>query len=300
MGFAFISCEDKDEIRVPEVEKGPNVRLRVDPEFSFINFDDLNSAKLKFDLFSESKNLHRVDITARYYSLTEDSTYKDVVVKSYTQADINNANGVILNQEITAQELVTALNLPEGLNNLSGGDRFQMINFVTMENGTVYPDTTLSGNLNIEAGIIQGTSTSYTVTFNAFVGCPSPQSDIVGTYTAEIVTENTAGGPPFGLPNTSSREVTVSFSGPEPFRYTVSSHDAGWWARPDVTATEGGPADFFDICGQIITQPIASFGFGGASDAGGGSYDPETGIITLNWYNPFNDIYGFVVLTPKE
>jgi hypothetical protein len=94
--------------------------------------------------------------------------------------------------------------------------------------------------------------------------------------------------------------VTIQLVGPEPFRYRVSSHDAGWWKRPEVTDTEGGPADFFDICGSIIMQPKASFGFGGANDDGGGAYDPATGIITMNWYNQVNDVFGIVTYTPEN
>jgi hypothetical protein len=137
--------------------------------------------------------------------------------------------------------------------------------------------------------------------FTVFVGCPSPAADITGTtYTATIHLEDSGGGPPFGLPDSNTETgVTIAFVGPEPFRYRVSSHDANWWGRPDITAVDGGPADFFDICGSIVMQPKGSFGFGGAVDNGGGTYDPATGIITMNWYNEVNDIFGFVTYTPE-
>ena len=296
----FSSCEDKDLQRIPvdEFEAGPNSRINVDPNFGFINLDDLANAKIKYDLYSESTNLSTIELQV---FLTVGGVNSDtIVVESYTQAEITAANGVFLNEEVTAQELVTAVGTT--LNALTGGNSFGFINKVTMANGTVYPSPTVNGNTNVTPNIRgANATTSYNIGFTAFVGCPSPTADITGTtYTASILTYNSAGAAPFGLPQTSVLEgVTMRLKGPEPFRYEVSSHDAGWWARPDITGTEGGPADFFDICGIVITQPIGSFGFGGAADNGGGTYDPATGIITMNWVNSNNDIFGDVTYVPE-
>ena len=176
-----------------------------------------------------------------------------------------------------------------------GGDNITFTATAKLKDGRVFTAA------NSAPSITGGAAASFTTLFTVFVGCPSPVNDITSkTYTAEIHTEDSGGAPPFGLPDSSTKTgVTITFVGPEPFRYRVSSHDAGWWGRPDITGTEGGPADFFDICGSVIMQPKPSFGFGGANDNGGGSYDPVTGIITMNWYNEFNDVYGFVTYTPE-
>lgn len=298
LGLLILSCEDEDTLRIPqEFGKGPNVRIVVDPNNSFINVEDFSGSKLVYDLYSESKNLDKIELLVAY---NEDGVFVDtVVIKSYTQADINAANGVLKGEQVSSQELASAFGVD--VTDIAGGDYFVFINRTTMDDGTVYPSVTVGGNLNITPNIINSSNTtSFTSGFTVYAGCPSPKEDIEGTYTAEIVTQDSGGNPPFGLPDTNTLTgVTITWVGPEPFRYRVSSHDAGWWARPDITATEGGSADFFDICGTIIMQPKASFGFGAAADAGGGTYDPNTGVITLNWYNSFNDIYGFVTYTPE-
>ncbi|MEQ8925751.1 MAG: hypothetical protein RLO81_08030 [Fulvivirga sp.] len=295
----LVSCEDEDSKRIPsEFDKAPNVRINVDPLNSFINIGDINNTAIIYDLYSESKNLRTIELTVVYS--VGGSPVDTAVVKTYTQADINAANGVLLQESVTAQELATAFSI--ALTDIAGGDAFIFNNITTLDNGIIYPSETVNGNLNVTPNIVNSSNTSsFTSSFTAFAGCPSPQEDIAGTYTATIFTYDSDNAAPFGLPQTSTREgVTITFTGPEPFRYTVSSHDAGWWARPEVTATEGGPADFFDICGAIIMQPVGSFGFGGAADNGGGSYDPVTGVITMNWYNSFNDIYGDVIYTPEN
>lgn len=295
----FSACQDEDAIRVPEIADAPNVRFQWDPLYGFINFDDLENTFVRYDLFSESTNIETVELQTIYASVS--GTNDTAIVKTYTQADFNSNSGAIYDEDISANDLATAFGIT--LADFSGGDSFIFNNITTLTDGTVYPSPTINGNSNVSPTIVgQSATASFTTSNTAYVGCPSDASSIVGTYMATIVTQNSAGNPPFGLPNTSSREVTVTTSSPEPFRYTVSSHDAGWWARPDVTATEAGPGDFYDICGTTIMQPITSFGFGGANHfpGGAGSIDPNTGVITLNWYNSFNDIYGYVTLTPVE
>ncbi|UII29801.1 hypothetical protein LVD17_15990 [Fulvivirga ulvae] len=299
VAFIFTACEDEDTLRIPkDFGEGPNVRINVDPENSFINIGDINNTKIAYDLFSESKNLRTIELQVIYS--TGGTPVDTTVVKTYTQADIDAANGALIGESVTSQDLATAFGID--LADIAGGDAFVFNNFTTLDNGIVYPSETVDGNLNVTPNIVNSSNTSsFTSTFTAYAGCPSPVDEIEGVYTASIVTYNSAGNPPFGLPTTSTREdVTITWVGPEPFRYRVSSHDAGWWGRPDITATEGGPADFFDICGAIIMQPVGSFGFGGAVDDGGGTYNSTTGVITMNWYNSFNDIYGDVTYTPQD
>jgi hypothetical protein len=293
--FLMSACADEEAVRIPEFGTGPNVRFQWNPDFGFINFDELETTFVRYSFFSESTDLDVVEL------LTIRNSADTVVISSYTQSDIVANNGVIENEDISAVELADAFEIT--LADFQGGDTFEFVNRTTMADGTVYPSPTIQGNSNVGPSITGGSATqSFTSTYTAYVGCPSNDEFITGTYIATIVTENSAGNPPFGLPNTSELEVEITAAGPEPFRYTISQHDAGWWARPDVTATEAGPGDFYDICGSTIVQPIGSFGFGGAAhfDGGAGSIDFETGVITLNWYNSFNDIFGFLTLTPVE
>jgi hypothetical protein len=292
---AIISCKDEDAIRFPEFENGVNARLFLYPERSFVNFADLANASVAFDVYSVNKDLAEIVYTATYVDADSAEAVFDPVPAIVVPGSAF-VNGKATNVEITATELATALGLPGGTAYFEGGDRITFTAAAKLNDGRIFDAN------NSAPSITGGAAASFTTQFTVFVGCPSPVDEITGTtYTATIHTEDSGGGPPFGLPDSNTiEEVTITFVGPEPFRYRVSSHDAGWWAREDITGTEGGPADFFDICGDIIMQPKGSFGFGAAVDNGGGTYDPATGIITMNWYNEFNDIYGFVTYVPEN
>jgi hypothetical protein len=289
--IAAIAC--RDNVRHPEFQTGVNARVFLYPDRSFINFSDLSSASVAFDVYSINTDLDEIIYQATYTDVSAGVTYPIVdAIRVPASAFVD---GKATEIEISAADLATAIGLTDGIAHFEGGD---FVNFTPVAKLADGRQITAA---NSAPSITGGAAASFTTLFTVFVGCPSPAEDITSvTYTASIVTEDSAGDPPFGLPNTSTKTgVTIAFQGPEPFRYRVSSHDAGWWARPDVTATEGGPGDFFDICGSVIMQPKGSFGFGAAVDNGGGSYDPATGIIVMNWYNEFNDVFGFVVYTPE-
>jgi hypothetical protein len=292
--LAAAACRDEDAVRFPDFKTGINARVFLYPERSFVNFADLANASVAFDIYSVNSDIDEITYTATFVDASDPTAVFDPAPAVIVPGSAF-VNGKATEVEITAAELATALGLPGGTAYFEGGDRITFTASAKLKDGRV-----IDAN-NSAPSITTGGAASFTTQFVVFVGCPSPVNDITGvTYTATIHTEDSGGGPPFGLPDSNTLTgVTITFQGPEPFRYRVSSHDAGWWARPDITGTEGGPADFFDICGSVIMQPKASFGFGGANDNGGGTYDPATGIITMNWYNQFNDIYGFVTYVPE-
>lgn len=288
-----ISCRDEDAVRFPDLKNGINARLILYPDRSFINFANLSQASIAFDVYSENTDLDELVYSATYV----DASNPDVVYPSVDAIRVGAdafVDGKATNVEISAEELATKLGLEGGMDFFEGGDNITFTAKAKLTDGRTF-DASNSG-----PSITGGAFASFTTVFTVYVGCPSPVNDITSkTYTAEIHLEDSGGGPPFGLPDSNTKaNVTITFVGPEPFRYRVSSHDAGWWGRPDIVDTEGGPADFFDICGTILMQ-TKPFDYGAANDAGGGSYDPQTGVIKMNWYNAANDIYGFVTYTPQ-
>jgi hypothetical protein len=293
--MVILSCRDEDAVRMPKLKTGVNARLVLYPDRSFVNFADLGAASIAFDVYSVNTDFDQLVYQATFIDADSAET-KFTTVDAITLTQDAFVDGKATNVEISATELAEKLGLPGGTAYFEGGDQIVFTAVAHLKDGRV-----ISG-ANSAPSITGGANASFTPQFAVFVGCPSPVADITGkTYTATIHLEDSGGGPPFGLADTNTKTgVTIAFVGPEPFRYRVSSHDAGWWARPEVTDTEGGSADFFDICGNIIMQPKPSFGYGGAVDNGGGSYDPATGIITMNWYNASNDIFGFVTYTPEN
>ncbi|MEO8474526.1 MAG: hypothetical protein ABI477_20150 [Chryseolinea sp.] len=292
--MAVISCRDEDLVRFPDIETGVNARLILDPAKSFLDFADLSKASIAFDVYSVNSDLDKVVYSATYVDAS-DPTKAYPPFEAFNIPASEFVDGKAAGIEKTAVQLAQMIGLPEGIAHFDGGDNITFTAKVYLTDGRIFDAS------NSAPSITGGGFSSFTTLFTVYVGCASPVAAITGkTYTAKIHLEDSNGQAPFGLVDENTRAgVTITFVGPEPFRYRVSSHDAGWWALPDVTATEGGSADFFDICGNIIMQPKASFNYGDANDAGSGKYDPATGVITMNWYNDSNDIFGFVTYTPE-
>ena len=182
---AFMSCEDEDEKRIPELKDAANVRIQLDPDYAFLSANDLENAKLVFSVFSENDNLQSVELSATYFDFSEGTSYDRTIIKTFDQADFDEGNGAIRNVTLTADELANAFGL-SGATALGGGDRFDFFNVTTLDNGLVFPDT-----LNLPTGefinttpniINSAATTSYTTGFTAYVSCPFVAADAVGTY----------------------------------------------------------------------------------------------------------------------
>lgn len=287
----FNSCKDENSIRIPEFEKGPNVRVVIDPDYGFIDFENLTGSKAKYDLYSESKNLNMIEM--RIFMTSGGVNTDTVTMRTYTQADIDAAGGVILDEEITVQEMVDALAIPGGLGAIVGGDNFTLLNRTTMANGDVYPSPTVGGNLNVTPNIIAASATtSFFSSFVYFVGCPSNQADFEGDYTSIITTSGGNFGAIFD--GATNNDVTISFKGPEPFRYTISDISALAYVPFGGQAYTG---DIYDICGTPQMLPTNTFGV--TTDTGGGTWDPVNGVLTLNVFEANNGISWTIVFTKK-
>jgi hypothetical protein len=185
-------CRDEEVVRFPEFQDGVNLRISVDPAFSFLNADDLAGAKVQFSLYSENDDLQEVELSMVYYNFSQDSTYPATVWKTYGQGDFS--DGAILNEVITAQSIASLYGIDQSL--IGGGDRIDIANQTTLTDGRVFPSATLPDTrfeaINISPSI-QGSPASgaFSTGFTAFVACPISQSFATGTYLLEQVS-----GPP--------------------------------------------------------------------------------------------------------
>jgi hypothetical protein len=196
----FISCEDPDEIRLPEFLEGVNLRIQVDPDFNTLTADDLENAKIVFSVFSENKNLQEVEISVEYFNFQQDSNYSRRPIRVYNQADLDAANGAIRDVTITSQELAELFGVT--VNDMGGGDRFDFYNVTSLSNGMVFPDmVNLPGGdiNNVAPSIINGPTSSFTMGWTNYVACPIDDPTI---YTGEYFIEQTSGpdDPFFGNP----------------------------------------------------------------------------------------------------
>jgi len=287
----LISCEDPDAIRLPELKDAVNVRVVIDPDYTFLDFSDIENAKFVFDAYTENTDLQSAIFYMSYYDLSADSSSSEIPLE-FTEFPKQH-------YEFTSQELAEIFNLPGGLDYLDGGDLFNFRTEAIAADGLIYPDTVLQGlsqeTLNVTPNIINAAATtSFTIAFNTFVGCPSGLDGVYSTVVNGTSTDDCCGANPVV-----DLESTVTFTRTGPTNYNLTNFAAGaydyWYCDAYGLCSDtfdGLGAQILDICGNV--QLTAGYwGSGGA-----GTVDPNTGVITVDWQNAFGD-QGTTVYTPQ-
>mgnify|MGYP001796556791 CR=1 FL=1 len=273
------ACETDVETALETVERGGTVKATVDPEHSSINLlADIETLTVEFDLqpFDANGNdgdlIDRLEISLQF-TPNEGATTTPVIISTETD----------LNTRIVYQ-VTDMVDLVEGLttDDLGPSDVFTLSFNVVMTDGREF------GPANTAAAICGTAGSNGTCTINVPVICPSNTEEFVGSYSSEITASNFAGF----IGNTN--DVTITFSGPEPFRYTISDISALSYAPFGGTEY---PGDIFDICGVPQMQPTTTFGQ--TTDIGGGTWDPVNGVLTLNVFEAFNGLSWTIVFTKK-
>jgi hypothetical protein len=173
--FAAAACRDDDKVRFPDLQSGVNARVVVNPNTVVFNFLDIDNANLKFDVYSENKDIKEITYTATYVDATfPNQKYPTVVVKKIPGSAIQ--NGKISDVTLTANELSDAFDLPGSGKYLGGGDSFTFFASVELNDGRVFNASNSAPN------IATGAAASFTTTFKLFVSCPFSADEAAGTY----------------------------------------------------------------------------------------------------------------------
>lgn len=285
-----VSCRDEDLVRFPDVKNGINARCILYPDRSFINFSDLANASIAFDVYSVNTDIEEIVYSVTYVEASSPNTVFPTV-PALTVPGSSFVNGKATEVKITAEQLAALFNLPGGKDYFEGGDKISFTALAKLTDGRTFDAS------NSAPSITGGTFPSFTTKFDVFVGCPSDQNAIAGEYWS--IMEYNDAGEPMG----DTVDVTVTFKGPEPFRYSVTDHTV------ELYVPYGGtkyPADFYDICGQSILLPANSFG----SVVNYETTDPnflapvidkstaQTEFV-LNWHETFNNIKASVRFVKK-
>jgi len=281
------SCADEDKIRFPEFLDGVNMRVIVDPDNSFLNFENLSNARFVFDVYSANKDLNKVEFLLTY-TAADGTVMPEFAAITLGQSDF--ATGKI-HYDFTADEMAAFVGKTAA--DLQGGDLFNFRTKVTLNDGRVYPtivldDVTIGGTVrdftNIDAGINNNTAfASFTSRFGTFVGCPS---NLAGVYTTVTTGTSTDGCCPD--PVTVNSSVTFTRTGPTTYRVTNFSaglYDAWYCAPYDLcngNTFNGLGSTMLDVCGNVTWTA------GYWTSRGTGSID-GSGKITVNWENEFGD-----------
>ena len=285
-----LSCRDEELVRFPDVASGVNARAILYPERSFINFSDLANASVAFDVYSINTNLEDIVYSATFVEASSPGTVYPTLPAITVPASAF-IDGKATELEITAEQIAALFSLPGGKDYFEGGDKVTFTALATLNDGRTFDGT------NAAPSITGGAAASFTTQFDVFVGCPSPQEAIAGEYWS--IMEFNDGGEPVG----DTIDVTVTFAGPEPFRYHVTDHTV------ELYVPYGGtqyPADFYDICGQSIMQPATSFGTvinlvtadPNFLPAVIDTSTPQTEFV-INWHETFNNIKASIRFVKK-
>ena len=300
LSLLIFSCEEEAG-RYPEFEKAVTMRTDVNPSQSFLDFADLGSAYIEFDLFTVSSFIDRVEIYVTYQNFRQDSLYDQVLWRSLNISDFGDAGeGFKSIEDLTldTQGLLDLYSIASS-DTLSGGDVLTFNVFTFTTDGRMYPDTVLADtdfeDVNIEKGSFGvGSTSSLSAGFIAFVACPTDPNLWVGEYSTAVSNVNAFCGL---LDCSATRDASVGYVGtPEPFRYTMTAHDAGLWGSFDPGSLDRA-GNFYDICETPLLLPSAT-GYGDHEDVGGGQRDASTGVFSYNWCNFFNPICGTTTFTP--
>ena len=279
------SCEKFDTLRFPEFQEAANVRIQVDPDYSSIDASDIPNAKLMFSVFSENDNIESVVIYATLYSFATDTDYARREILRYTQADFDAAGGAIRDVEFTTQFLAQQFGLPNGVDDLGGGDRFDFFNITTLTNGMVFPDTILSETefetINVTPNIVNSAATtSFSVGFTAYVACSVPAGFATGDYQLEQID-----GPEDGLvvgsgPRWITQIVTLTAVSPIERRFEGTY----------FTIFDGIGFNFLLVCGNVLVPTTYSgLSCGGPGLTWAGATPPGT-------YNESDDSEIFIIV----
>jgi hypothetical protein len=237
------ACREEEEVRLPKLQTGVNARVILAyPDNTYFNLNDIGNAALAFDVYSKNKDLEKIEYLVTYTTAAGVVSTKQVGVTVPASAFVK---GKAERVSLSAASLAQVFSLPGGTAALQGGDSFTLTPKAYLTDGRII-DATNSG-----PSITTGGNASFTTQIIAYVGCPSDVSAVAGKYKSAMEFNN------FGIGIGNEVEVTVTFVGPEPFRYRVTDHTA------ELYVPFGGTqfvADFYDICGTAVLQPAVSFG----------------------------------------
>lgn len=198
----LVSCRDDEKVRFDpdDLQTGVNFRVQIDPDYQFFDLGDITNASVRWDVFTTSSDITEGRMYLTYYSFEQDSTYAEVLARSYTMSDFD-SEGAIRGEILTTQDLVQLVGVENGIDGVAGADRIDFRMEVEVDDGRIFPATvpgTTAGNVSTNI-LNASATTSLTTSLTAFVACPIPdaQNFAVGDYSFSYDAD--AGTFPFGV-----------------------------------------------------------------------------------------------------
>jgi hypothetical protein len=255
----FYACETNEDDLMQPFATGTVFPEITEVNSSFFNSFDFDNAFIDFTVDVDTEIAESITIEKTFNGVT-------TIIGEYTE--------VPANIQVTAEEAVA------DLDNVSVGD---------LEVGDIFTFEIIVNSKN-------GLRTRSNVLLNASVAC---LSSLEGVYACTANGQSTDSGPgPDENPAVDFKyEVTLTATETNGI-YEISDFSGGlyelWY---DIYGIGGdSPGQISDVCNTIsYTNTKGPFG---SNITGGGSVDPDTGIITIDGENVFGDTWT-LVLEPK-
>lgn len=278
------SCEKDggDSVLNLDVAAVPNITKVADTD-AFINLIAINNDEqisISFTVDEAQGEVASMDVVLFYI--------KGSTVQKATFA--SNVTTFPVTYTLSQTDLINAF---DGLNAAADfelGDQLIVTTELTLKNGTVVK--ILNDNGTPSYGGLVANSPLYKVIQVYNVACPS---DLGGTYNAISSGSSTDSGPTASENPISNYPYTVTITDNGGGNYTISDAFGGlyllWYDIYGITGDEEGTFD--DVCGTISGEFLEPFG---TNVTYTGSVDPDSGVITIDWINGYDD-QGTMVLT---
>jgi hypothetical protein len=178
LGSVIFSCEEQEEFGIAQSQKGFNLRLAPDKNAFDISAGD---PEINFTIYTDSRSIDNVVIYVDLLKFGGDGPTPQALLKEIPGSMLTAPS---TNVQMKLSEFVGAVGLT--LDDLGGGDIFNIYNEVTLSDGRVYPDTLeFDGEefANVENAFFTAAgTTSFTTTLTFPVLCPFVTADAIGTY----------------------------------------------------------------------------------------------------------------------
>lgn len=172
------SCEEQEEFGLAQSEKGFNLRVAPDKNSFDISAGD---PEINFTIYSDTKTIDKVIIYVDLIKFGSDGPTPQALLKEIPGDMLGTSPSAV---QMKLSEFVGAVGLT--LDDLGGGDIFNIYNEVTLSDGRVYPDTLdFDGEefANVENAFFTAAgTTSFTTTLTFPVLCPFVTDDAIGIY----------------------------------------------------------------------------------------------------------------------
>lgn len=312
----FQSCEDEDTIRfnIEEFSRGflPFFDW-ADGSNEGFNPDDLANSTVTVlvdlraqeteKLVGNASNVNTIDIQAVYDNILSPLAIPDTAIVASVSSWPSEVT-------LTPQDMVDAFDSISSINDITAGDIFTLSQIITLKDGSVIDGIMDKDTIAIydSAGNSLGNLNYYTYDndlrineseqnvydWDIYVNCPN---DLAGSYTLTSSGEMGYGwGNPAAIDPDWNSEMQVTLTNAGLGMYECDACMGG--AMVDTYGQYGSlrVGTFIVLCDNSVDNVSITDGFNFIQYTG--TYNPDNGVITINWANPWGD-NGTSVYTPN-